>query len=102
MRGAGYQVVEAGSGAELEESLERAACMLHLLLTDVVLPGGRSGRRVADSLRVRFRGIAVMYSSGYSRQSAVDSQFEEGAAVLEKPFASDLLLHRVQRVLDEE
>lgn len=55
-----------------------------------------------DSLRVRFRGIAVMYMSGYSRQSAVDSQFEEGAAVLEKPFASDLLLHRVQRVLDEE
>jgi hypothetical protein len=43
-----------------------------------------------------------MYMWGYSRQSAVDSQFEEGAAVLEKPFAPDVLLGRVQTVFGEE
>ena len=102
MRGAGYEVVEAGSGAELEETLAARAGTPDLLLTDVVLPGGRSGRQVADDLRERFPGIAVMYISGYSRESAVDSQFESGAAVLEKPFAPDVLLERVRAALGEE
>ncbi len=99
LRGAGYDVFEAGSWSELDEVIPRVPGTPDLLLTDVVLPGGRNGRQVAAGIRERFPGIPVVYMSGYSRESAVDSQFEAGAEILEKPFAPDALLERVKAAL---
>ena len=73
---------------------------IHLLLTDVVMPGV-SGRQLADQL-VRLRpGIKVLYASGYTDDAIIHHGIlEPGIAYLQKPFTRDALARTVREVLD--
>ena len=97
----GYTVLEAGSAPDVETVLEKAGPVPDLLLTDVVLPGGASGRDVAERLLGRYPGLRVIFMSGYTRDSVVhNARLDEGFEFLEKPFTLEALLGKVRAVLD--
>jgi two-component system, cell cycle sensor histidine kinase and response regulator CckA len=98
---AGYTTMEAGSAAEVDALAALDHPPLDLLVSDVVLPGGRSGRDVAIGLRARQPGLPVVFMSGYTQDSSVfDGSVGENSDFLEKPFAADDLLVAVRTALD--
>jgi PAS domain S-box-containing protein len=98
----GYTVLEAASG---EEALQRAAQhngAIHLLLTDVVMPG-MSGRDLAERLIVDYPALEVLYLSGYTDEAiAHHGVLQAGIELLHKPFTPDALARRVREVLDKQ
>ncbi len=98
LAGQGYAVLEAGGA---DEALRRAAehpGPIHLLLTDVVMPG-RSGVELAKDLLARRPGLRVVYMSGYADR-AVQADVP-GVAFVQKPFDPALLARRVRATLDQ-
>jgi signal transduction histidine kinase len=95
---AGFNVLEASNGPQaLAELSERP---IDLLLTDVVMPGGLSGRELADSLQKNRPGLKVLFMSGYNADAiATRGILEPGVAVVEKPFTTSDLLSKVHEVL---
>jgi two-component system cell cycle sensor histidine kinase/response regulator CckA len=94
----GYRVIEAASG---EEALKLAGGYdgtIHLLISDVVMPGMK-GPELADRLRAIRPGIRVLLISGYAADVVTPADLEE-AAYLAKPFAPAALLKAVKHVLD--
>jgi two-component system, cell cycle sensor histidine kinase and response regulator CckA len=96
LRGQGYQVVEASSGEEALD-LEAASATIHLLITDMVMPGMK-GPEVASRLRAARPAIPVILMSGYSdpepAAALTPSRF------LAKPFLPEELLAAVRAALD--
>jgi PAS domain S-box-containing protein len=95
LRARGYQVLAAET-AEAALELSRAhPDRIHLLLTDVVLPG-MNGRRLAETLKAERPGLAVLLCSGYfdAREGV-----EENDPLLRKPFTPDGLVERVRSIL---
>ena len=100
----GYHVIEASSGAEAElAALELAESdrPLHVLVTDVVMPGA-DGRATATRLRALYPRLRVIYMSGYAQDPMLDGdlQSEAGASFLAKPFSVDQLAAAVRSALD--
>jgi signal transduction histidine kinase len=100
LRSGGYRVLVAGSGAEALEVTARLEGRLHLLVTDVVMPG-LDGRSLADELQRRKPGVRVLYVSGYT-QDVISHHgvLDTGVELLPKPFSSGALLARVRAILD--
>ncbi|WP_439628188.1 PAS domain-containing protein [Gemmata sp.] len=96
----GYEVVEAPAGAAAVAAAAAHAGPIHLLMTDVVMPG-MSGREVAAALRGRHPGLRVLYVSGYTDDAIVSHGIvEPAAAFLQKPFTPFGLARKVRAVLD--
>jgi len=96
VRGAGYAVVAAGSGAEALAALDEADGAVDLLLTDVGLGdlhGGELARRAVEL----HPGLPVIYASGQGRARALAAGMPPGDAFLVKPFRAEDL----REVLDE-
>ena len=94
----GYRVLAAASG---EEALQIAAAhdgVIHLLISDVVMPGMK-GPELADRLRAMRPGMRVLLISGYAADVVTPADLKE-AAFLTKPFAPAALLKAVKHVLD--
>ncbi len=91
----GYRVLAAASGDEALALASRHPGTLHLLLTDVVLPGP-SGPEVAEALRARRPACRVLYMSGYPENLAAGLA---GAAFLPKPFSPEALARKLREVL---
>lgn len=97
---AGYTVVVASDGQDAVVQAEAHAGPLHLLLTDVVMPG-LGGRAVADRVSELRPGIKVIYMSGYVDDAVVRvGVLLEGVNFLQKPFTLDGLTSKVREVLD--
>ena len=97
----GYTVLEAANGKEALQIARRASTRIHLLVTDLVMPG-IGGRQLAEQLTALDQRTAVLYMSGYSNDRVVQSgALAEGVVLLEKPFSRDSLLRRVRHLLDE-
>jgi PAS domain S-box-containing protein len=96
----GYTVLEAPHG---NVALAIAAAYdgpIHLLLTDVVMPG-LSGRQVADQLTRLRPDTHVLYASGYTDDAVVrHGVLEAGIAYLQKPFTAAMLARKVRETLD--
>ncbi len=96
----GYTVLAAPSGADALALAAQHGVTIHLLLTDVVMPG-MSGRDLADRLTAQRPGIRVLYISGYTDNAIVrHGMLEPGLAYLQKPFRPDALVRKVREVLD--
>jgi len=99
----GYHVWEAASGREALEVWRSLTGRIDLLLTDIVMPDGVSGRELSDQLCLQAPGLKVIFTSGYSWDVAgQDTAFvrRSQAHFLQKPCPSDVLLKAVRRCLD--
>jgi len=95
----GYRVLEARNGADALKVAAGHAGSIHLLVTDMVMPGMR-GLELAEKLSAVRPHIKVLFVSGYTDGSIVENGgLGEGSAFLEKPFSSDALARKVRQVL---
>ncbi|GGC70209.1 hypothetical protein GCM10011504_55020 [Siccirubricoccus deserti] len=100
LRELGYQVLEAGD-AEAALRLLAQEERVDLLFTDVVLPGGRTGRELAEEAVRRVPGIKVLYTTGYARNAIVHhGRLDPGVRLLTKPFTFEDLATQVRDALD--
>ncbi|HEY5475942.1 MAG TPA: PAS domain S-box protein [Tepidiformaceae bacterium] len=97
---AGYTVLGTASGEEALRLLERHEEPVHLLLSDVVMPG-MSGRQLAERIAETRPGMKVLYMSGYTSDTIVrHGVLEARVPFLNKPFTGAALLRKVREVLD--
>ncbi len=98
----GYTVFEASDGKVALEISRQPNSHIHLLLTDVVMPG-ISGRVLAEQLLAQFPHLKVLYMSGYTGQTiGAHGVLAEGSHFLPKPFTREALARKVREVLDRK
>jgi two-component system, cell cycle sensor histidine kinase and response regulator CckA len=96
----GYRVLEASHGGDALLMCEQAKEPIHLLLTDVVMPG-INGPDFARRLKFFYPEIKVIYMSGYTDNMIFqDGVLDRGMAFLQKPFTVEGLAGKVREVLD--
>lgn len=100
LRAAGYQVLTAADGAQALQVAREHPGPIHLLLTDVVMPG-INGRVLAERLAPTQPGMRTLYVSGYTDSFiAGHGVLEAGAQLLHKPFTEETLTRKVRDLLD--
>jgi CheY-like chemotaxis protein len=96
----GYTVIEAQDGPEALQVAASYSGPIHLLLTDVVMPG-LSGKQLASQLTLTRTGLSVVFMSGYTEEAiAHNGVLVPGTELLEKPFRPSALVRKVREVLD--
>jgi CheY-like chemotaxis protein len=96
----GYRVLTTASGPEALRTAEQHVGPIHLLVTDVVMPG-MSGREVGLLLAPLHPEMRALYLSGYPDGSVVhQGVLAPGTPFLQKPFTGDALARKVREVLD--
>jgi two-component system, cell cycle sensor histidine kinase and response regulator CckA len=97
---AGYTVLDAGRPEDAADLAASREGRIHLLLTDVILPG-MSGAELARRVQETRPETKVLFMSGYTDEAiGHHGVLESGTHFLQKPFASDALLRKVRDVLD--
>jgi len=97
----GYRVHSAGDGQQALAILESDA-MIDLLFTDVVMPGGLSGKQLAGKAQELRPGLPVLYTSGYTENAIVHhGRLDSGVQLLQKPYRRQDLAAKIRKVLDE-
>jgi two-component system, cell cycle sensor histidine kinase and response regulator CckA len=95
----GYTVLTAETPGEALEMAKKHAGGLHLLLTDVVMPG-MDGKQLARRIAALKPGVRVLYMSGYTADViAKRGVLEQNTDFLQKPFARLDLALKVHEVL---
>jgi PAS domain S-box-containing protein len=99
LRAKGYVVVAAASGPDALEALE-SMDRLDLLFTDVIMPGGMTGRQLADAVVACRPGTPVLYASGYTEDVIFhNDRLDPGVRLLAKPYSTKQLIERVGSLL---
>ena len=96
----GYVVLEAAHGIEALEIAASHTGPIHLLITDVVMPG-LDGKGVADELRRARPEVRVLFTSGYSADVLREDEPEGYVAFLSKPYDPVSLASQVRRMLGD-
>ncbi|MGD1083497.1 MAG: response regulator [Verrucomicrobiota bacterium] len=95
-----YDVLEAASGTAALELWNQDKPPIDLLLTDMVMPDGMSGRQLAERLKADNPSLKVLFTSGYSTELlGKDLGLEEGLNFLQKPYPPATLVETVKRAL---
>jgi nitrogen-specific signal transduction histidine kinase/CheY-like chemotaxis protein len=98
----GYRVLAARTGTVALQLLDSEK-KVHLLFTDVGLPGGMNGRQLADEARRRHPGLIVLFTTGYTHNAIIhQGRLDPGVEFIGKPFTYAALVGRIQRLLDAE
>jgi PAS domain S-box-containing protein len=99
----GYQVLEAASDAEALEVWQAHRDAIALLITDFVLPEGRSGPELSRRLTAERPALKSIFSSGYDLDhESHGGILREGVNFLQKPFQVETLARTVRAALDAE
>jgi signal transduction histidine kinase len=99
LRGLGYDVLDAKNGENALRMMTQYK-NIHLLMTDVVMPG-MNGRELAEEAVRRHPLLKVLYMTGYSRNAIVhQGRLDHGVDLIQKPLASEQLSAMVRKVLD--
>ncbi|MGC3957341.1 MAG: response regulator [Verrucomicrobiota bacterium] len=100
LRNHGYQVLDADCGQKALEVWANAKRKVDLLLTDMVMPNGMSGRELVKNLRQRQQDLKIIYMSGYNPEFAAEGdRLEELGNFLPKPFSQGKLFNMVDSAL---
>jgi two-component system, cell cycle sensor histidine kinase and response regulator CckA len=95
----GYTVLEALHVEDAQTIARDYPDEIHLLLTDVVMPG-MSGKDLVDLLSSKRPTMRVIYMSGYTDEAILHhGVLDPGTAFLQKPFTLNVLVHKVYEVL---
>ncbi|HET6976051.1 MAG TPA: PAS domain S-box protein [Pyrinomonadaceae bacterium] len=96
----GYTVLAAATGQEALNVCSSYGPQIHLLITDVIMPG-MSGRELVDRLLGKGRDIKVLYMSGYTNDAIVNhGVLDPGINFLQKPFTPRNVAAKVREVLE--
>jgi CheY-like chemotaxis protein len=96
----GYRVLEPRDSSEALACARAHAGEIHLLVTDVVMPGG-GGFQLGQTLVSERPELKVLYMSGYTDEAVVrHGLLERGLNYLQKPFTPAVLARRVRDMLD--
>jgi CheY-like chemotaxis protein len=99
LREKGYEVIVSEDPQHAERAAAQFGGEIHLLLTDMVMPG-ISGRELATRISARRQDIRVLYMSGYTDNViTAGGMLEKGLAFLQKPFSPATLVQKVREVL---
>jgi two-component system, cell cycle sensor histidine kinase and response regulator CckA len=97
----GYTVLEANKGEDALRLAERHQGPIHLLLTDVVMPG-IGGRIVAERMVAIKPGIKTVFTSGYTNDAVVRHGILASAThFLQKPYTPVAVAQKVRKALDD-
>jgi CheY-like chemotaxis protein len=100
LRDHGYRVIEGSNPGEALLHCERYPGPIHLLLSDVVMPG-MTGPEMVERIRPLRPSIKVLFMSGYSEQALQHHRdLELAGGYLQKPFSAEALAARVRKALD--
>ena len=100
LRSLGYRVTVCTSGPAALSALERQP-NIDLLLTDIIMPGGMTGRQLADRAVARYPRLKVLFTSGYTENAIVhQGRLDPGVELLSKPYTRQELAAKVRVVLD--
>lgn len=100
LRERGYSVIEAVNGMEALRIAAEFAGDIHLVLTDIVMPG-INGRATVSRLEAARPGIKVLYVSGYADNAIVHQEIlDSNTALLQKPFTVESLANKVREVIN--
>jgi CheY-like chemotaxis protein len=94
----GYQALQAGHGREAIATIEQHAGAIHLVLTDIKMPG-MNGRELGRHVEQRWPGRPVLYMSGFASEVFQGGLLEPGAPFLSKPFTQEDLALKVRSLL---
>jgi CheY-like chemotaxis protein len=96
----GYTVLKASNGDEALRLGRTVKKPIHLLLTDMVMPG-MNGKELAERMQKIFPGMKVILMSGYADDGIIQwSTVMQGMDFLQKPFRVETLIRKVRNVLD--
>lgn len=101
LRDAGYRVVQAQHGAAALALLESRCETIHLVITDLVMPGV-GGREVARWVAAHCPALPVLFISGYPRTYLeAHDLYDASIPLLRKPFLPSRLLEAVLELLPD-
>jgi len=95
----GYKVIDAANGEEALRLCKAHAGTIHLMLTDVVMPGMTGRELVEEAVRLR-SDMKVLFMSGYADEASKSGFLHPGLHFIEKPFTSNALALKIREVLD--
>jgi len=96
----GYKVIEAADGAVAMQIAVAHEAVIHLLLTDVIMPG-MNGRELAQRISEIRPNVKILYMSGYTENViGHNGMLDAGVRLLQKPFNLRDLKSKVREVLD--
>jgi len=103
LRRFGYKVIEATSGAEALKLWSELQGKVDLVLTDIVMPDGVTGKELADQLRAKQPDLKVVFTSGYTMNLAgLETELREGVNFLQKPYPIRVLAKVLRDCLDRK
>ena len=97
----GYQALEARHGREALATIEQHAGPIHLVLTDIKMPG-MNGRELGREIERRWPDKRILYMSGFASEVFQGGLLEAGAPFLAKPFTQEDLTGKVRGLLEAE
>jgi CheY-like chemotaxis protein len=102
LHGLGYRVVEAVDGRQAAKVLEGDAA-IDLLFTDIIMPGGMTGKELANEARRTRPHLKILFMSGYAQNTIVPpGGLAPSDPFLPKPFRARELALKVRAVLDAQ
>jgi len=96
----GYTVLHARNGREALEITHRYKGLIHILITDVVMPE-LGGRELAEQIKRSRPRTKVLFTSGYLDTMVDDKPADQQVAILQKPFALNILASKIREILDQ-
>jgi len=98
----GYRVLEASTGVKALEVWKAHRAEIRLLLTDLIMPDGMTGKELGQRLVKKNPKLKVIYMSGYSADLiGKDFPLQEGVNFLTKPFQTQKLAQTIRDCLDK-
>ncbi len=98
----GYKILEAGDAKQAMAIVDSGA-RIDLLFTDVVLPGGVSGRTLSERVLQVRPDLPVLFTTGYTRNAIVHhGRLDPNVNLLNKPYTQQDLARKVGELLGRE
>jgi signal transduction histidine kinase/ActR/RegA family two-component response regulator len=98
---AGYRVLEAPNGAEALSLFRGWSEPVHLLITDIIMPGQMNGWELARAASINRADIRALFITGFGVESnTFGIEIDPDVMLLTKPFGADLLLRKIREALD--
>jgi len=95
-----YHVLIATTGVEALRVWDEYAGRIDLLLTDMIIPGGITGRELAAELIKRKPGLKVIFTSGYSTELTEKDIGQDGINFLPKPYEPQQVARMIRKIID--